>query len=262
MKNLFKVIRASYYKSVNFFSDFETPKRRVENYEIELYETSGNISVLNGVEYKQKCGNILLAKPGDIRNSKGEFECHCVHFFCYDTEISEILNSLSGVFEASDSEEVKKLLKKLSAPAKLDNSSKRLYIQGIFLELIGVLASEKNKIYSGKYSSYASEVEKACAFMENNFPEHLTLSEIAATVHLSPIFFHGVFKEIKKLSPAEYLFEIRISKAKAFLRENNMSLAEIALFCGFGSQSYFSYTFKKRTGLTPKEYRDKKKIII
>ena len=44
--------------------------------------------------------------------------------------------------------------------------------------------------------------------------------------------------------------------------EYEKECSEIALRCGFGSQGYFNYVFKKHTSTTPKKYRDKKRIII
>ena len=52
----------------------------------------------------------------------------------------------------------------------------------------------------------------------------------------------------------EYVEDRRIRKAVNLLIETDLTLAEIAYECGFSSQSYFSYAFKKKMGLTPREY--------
>lgn len=244
------------------FSQDVTPKRKVENYEIELYETSGNISVINDVEYRQKNGNILVAKPGDIRNSIGSFECWCVHFYCEDKEIIKLLNSLSGVFEGDDTDEIKRILKKINDVKGSGKSSKKLYMQGCILQLVSLLNFEKNKAYCGKYARYEKDVKKACDFMKKNYSSSVSLADISASVHLSPIFFHEVFKDIKKQTPHDYLLNLRIKKAKEMLGESDIPLSQIAILCGFESQSYFCYVFKKETSLTPKAYRDKKLVII
>lgn len=98
MEQIFLADKIDYYISANVFSKSQTPLRKVSEYEIELYTTSGNISVINGVSYKQCIGNVLVAKPGDLRYSINSFECYYVHFTCRDSEICEALNTLPKVF--------------------------------------------------------------------------------------------------------------------------------------------------------------------
>ena len=52
----------------------------------------------------------------------------------------------------------------------------------------------------------------------------------------------------------EYVEDRRIRKAVNLLVETDLTLSEIAYECGFSSQSYFSYAFKKKMNLTPREY--------
>lgn len=262
MDNVFKIERASYYISKKVFSKEETPKRKVQNYEIELYEKADNVSVINNVEYKQKQGNVLVAKPNDVRNSVGSFECRYIHFSCKDKEIVKLLDSVSGVSEGHDNEEIRNIFKKIINAQKSKSNSKKIYIQGCMLQLVSLLAFEKNKAYKGKYKRYEKEIEKACAFMKKNYFSSLNLCDVASAVHLSPTFFHEVFKDIKKQTPHDYLLDYRIKKAKEKLGETDLPLSQVAILCGFESQSYFSYVFKRKTSLTPKAYRDKKFVII
>ena len=262
MKELFDVKKLDYYISKSVFSKRQTPQRTVRNYEIELYATSGNVSVINGREYPQKKGNILIAKPGDTRYSIDPFECHCVHFLCDDTEIRERLEGLPKVFEASDTDGIIQIFENMLAARANADPAAKFAIQGGLLQLLGCLLTETGERYSGRYARYLSAVSDACAFMRENCDRHITLDDIAAAANLSPCFFHGVFKSVKSVTPAEYLLNIRISSAKRLLASSSLSLSEIALRCGFGSQGYFNYVFKKHTSTTPKKYRDKKRIII
>lgn len=52
----------------------------------------------------------------------------------------------------------------------------------------------------------------------------------------------------------KYVEEIRIERAERLLSETDMTLTEIAYECGFCSQSYFSYAFKRHTGTPPRTY--------
>lgn len=116
--------------------------------------------------------------------------------------------------------------------------------------------------YHGKYKRYEEDIKLACEYMKNNIEQQITLEDIAKKVNLSAGYFHKVFKEIKSMTPTQYLTELRINRAKEALKESNAPLSEIAISCGFGSQSYFNYVFTKNTSQTPKKYRDKNMIII
>ncbi len=262
MNEIFKIAKMDYYISKQVFSKPQTPERTTSNYEIELYTLAENISVVNGTRYRQKAGNVLVAKPGDKRYSIGSFECFCVHFSCGDPDIRAVLDTLPTVSAPADTEDIQRILKNLPASHAMNGSAKQLYLHGNVAELISVLANAETKRYRGKYDRYLPSVFSACRYIEENFGSRITLADISASANLSPGFFHAVFKEIKNTTPAEYLSALRIRRAKALLRESSLPLSEIAVECGFGSQGYFNYVFKNKTGLTPKGYRDKRQIII
>src|SRR4030095_1120678 len=79
-----------------------------------------------------------------------------------------------------------------------------------------------------------------------------TLGEL---VHLSASRFRHLFKQETGTTPAQYLRELRFRKAELLLRTTFMSLKEIADAVGLVSLSHFMRDFKKRYGMTPREYR-------
>jgi AraC-like DNA-binding protein len=81
------------------------------------------------------------------------------------------------------------------------------------------------------------------------------LEELAQAANFSPIYFHKLFKSITGHSPAEYLLQFRITKAQELLAATDLPLCDIALQCGFTSQSYFNYVFRREKQCTPAEYR-------
>lgn len=262
MKEIFDVNKLEYYISSNIFDGSVTPRRTVEYFEIELYTTSGNSSVVNDKTIAQKKGNVLIAVPGDVRYSIGAFECFCVHFSCTDSEISSLLSGISGVFPLRDTETVRSLFEDMITADSMPKTERQLVTQGKLLELVGCLTHEKSGIYTGAYSAYTSDIAAVCEYVRNNPDEHITLSTLASQINLSPGFFHSVFKSVKGITPSEYIIRTRIRHAKKLLVTSGMSLSDIAVVCGFGSQGYFNYVFKQRTGTTPKHYRDEKRIII
>ena len=239
-----------------------TNPRTVSHYEIELYISSGNTSVINGVRYPQKKHNILFAKPGDVRYSIDRFECYCLHFTTESTEVINAMLNLPPVFKPHAIEKITQTFTELMNAYSNRATGSNLLIQAKTLELISILADEHNEFPTYQYSKYSQNVFNACEYMAKNFDQNITLEDIAKSANLSPTFFHTMFKLSKQVTPREYLLQLRITMAKNLLRNTGKSLSEIAFSCGFESQSYFSYVFKKETGLSPKKYRTMQQLII
>ena len=262
MEKILTVYNTHYYRSVDVHQQTQTPPRVVSKYELEFYATATNTSVINGVPYKQEVNNILIARPGDVRYSINDFECYSVHFSSENEQIRTTLGKLPNVFKAHNHEHILSLFKSITTffPCVLDEDE--LIMQGKILELLGNLSKENTTISLKQYGKYSSNISDACIYMASNFDKNLTLNDIARVANLSPSFFHSLFKQTKGRTPHEYLLQLRISMGKNLLRNCSKSLAEIALLCGFDSQSYFSYIFKRETGISPNAYRKSTQLFL
>ncbi|MBM4763122.1 helix-turn-helix domain-containing protein [Bacillus sp. B15-48] len=101
----------------------------------------------------------------------------------------------------------------------------------------------------------ANPIETATKYIQLNFFEPLTLSEVANLVYLSPSHFSRKFKDAVGLNFVEYLIKFRIKKAKKLLQITQLPLEVISNHCGFSSAAHFSATFKKIEGVSPRVYR-------
>lgn len=93
------------------------------------------------------------------------------------------------------------------------------------------------------------------AFIQEHFSEKLTLEEIAASAAISTRECLRCFKTSIRQSPMDYLIEYRIRTAKKLLETTDHSITDIALACGFNSNSYFTKLFHRICGKTPNIYR-------
>lgn len=100
-------------------------------------------------------------------------------------------------------------------------------------------------------------VEKTKRFIEEHFRENVTLETAAQEVYLSPVYLSFLFKQVEGVNLSDYLTEIRLAEAKRLLVETSLKTYEVALCSGYQDEKYFSRLFKKRTGLTPTEYRNR-----
>ncbi len=100
-------------------------------------------------------------------------------------------------------------------------------------------------------------VVKAQTYIQENFQKDLSLDEVSRQLDLSPYYFSKLFKEETGCNFVEYVTELRITKAKELLKQEDRSMKEICASVGYGDPNYFSRIFKKHVGVTPTEYRDR-----
>ena len=93
-------------------------------------------------------------------------------------------------------------------------------------------------------------------FVENNYMEKITIEDVAKEVNLSQSHFMKYFKQYTGQPFVSYLNDYRLSRAGGFLRTTGDTVTEIAVRCGFDNLSYFNRLFRRKYGMTPKEYRE------
>ncbi|MBM7568677.1 response regulator transcription factor [Paenibacillus sacheonensis] len=103
-----------------------------------------------------------------------------------------------------------------------------------------------------------TQIHRAIEYIETNYANHtMSLQDLCRHVHMSTSYFSLVFKQHTSETFVEYLTGVRIAKAKELLQSTSMKFYEIAEQVGYADPNYFSILFKKRAGMTPKDYRDR-----
>ena len=112
----------------------------------------------------------------------------------------------------------------------------------------------KLKNYGDGLSSY--KLRQAIDYINDNLDRNIKISDIGKQINISQYYFSRLFRESTGVSPYRYVIQQRVAKAKQLITQNQMTLNDIALECGFSSQTQMTLHFRKLTGLTPKKYRD------
>jgi len=87
--------------------------------------------------------------------------------------------------------------------------------------------------------------------------EGLKIEELADAVNLGRTVFYSKIKALVGMSPSDFLRRLRMQRAEELVARTRMNFSEIAFKVGFSDPKYFTKCFKKETGMTPSEYRQK-----
>ena len=114
---------------------------------------------------------------------------------------------------------------------------------------------------SGQLGMYPI-LRPAVEYMQTHIGEPLISNKLLAEKSdISEVYFRKLFKECYGVSPGQYLLRIKIDKAKQLLCTEQLTVTEISAVCGYSNVYHFCEIFKKKTGMTPTEYRKKKRHL-
>jgi len=129
---------------------------------------------------------------------------------------------------------------------------------GILVQILGQLfASKKYHSFEGK--EIENKIKQAKLAIFENMSQPVSQENLARGIGLGYSLYRKKFKEYTGVSPARYLIQLRINKAKDLLITSGLSLKEIAHSLGFETTDYFFRLFRQKTGFTPSEFREKNK---
>ena len=123
------------------------------------------------------------------------------------------------------------------------------YYYQFFMNITELLKAES--IYSGD-----DVVEKIQTYMQHNYPKNLTQDFIASLFYLNRSYLSTLFKQKTGMKFIDYLNEVRIEKSKELLKDSNRKMYQISKAVGYDNPKYFFRIFKKKTGMTPEQYRE------
>lgn len=215
---------------------------------------SGKISVTraNGQTTHLSSGDAFINMPDEestmVSNSSDPCEYYWIAFNGKDakTIIEKTTKSLYPKYKESGMLAIKKLL---------DNS---------ISDTIGTLSALFEVLNSIKNESAENEndfVKKSVLYIESNYHNHFDVSAYAKSIGVSRSYFTTAFTKKVGMSPYDYLIKVRIDYAKKFLEHTDLTITQIATKVGFNSIDRFGNIFKKKTKMSPKEYRASTKII-
>lgn len=115
-----------------------------------------------------------------------------------------------------------------------------------------------NCIAVERQTGYKKLVDDAKAYMKLHYADQdISIHTVCRHLHISTGYFSHIFKKEAKTTFVSYLLELRMEAAKELLRSTDLKAFEIGEKVGYADPNYFSFSFRKRFGLSPKEYRNR-----
>ncbi len=123
-------------------------------------------------------------------------------------------------------------------------------------EIIGIMGVSQKYEGGAELLAPLGEVAKAVNLIRQRYQDDVSVGELSRQAGISPRQFQRRFKAILGIGPWEFLIKTRVMAAcRALETRSDLSLADIALACGFGDQSSFTRHFRVHVGVSPRRFR-------
>lgn len=255
--------------SVMVFSDLKKSYDQAQ-YAVEEIFFHENVKVQSYREYQKDSRTSLeeldsdvnelyvLMKKGAGQESLKQFD-EIVEYMsnheCVKAEILDIGIDIISLCKKLLSEYDKALYEVVPYERNLSHKIYQCRHMSEFVEIVRSVIEHTVKFINVVVSKKNIVIYEAEKYIEENYQNCITVSEIARSVNVSLSYLSRIYKETTGNTLIHFINQKKIDKAKEYLRNTDMKIYEIAEVLGFENTTYFSYFFKKNTGMSPKEYK-------
>ncbi len=230
-----------------------------------LYIVGGRGTLLTngGGKNEVKSGDMFLLFPGEWHSYMPDPEYGWNEYWIGFSGMNIDYRVENGFFSKEqplyhlgyDEYTVNLYLKAIDAAKRQEPCFQQL-LAGIVNHLLGIVAMSRGKQTAGTSEYTLDIINKAKNMMIELIEEDISIPYIAESLNMGYSKFRKLFKQITGQSPGQYFIELRLSRAKEMLRNTNASIKEISVTLHFENTEYFSAQFRKRTGMTPSQFRN------
>lgn len=156
--------------------------------------------------------------------------------------------------------ELEQLFRQMLEEYHQEHACRHLYLQSLLLQLlirIHRIQSAAPDTIAPERSEKQQRVYSVIEYLHTHYAEKLSLEQLAGHFYISSTYLCRIFKQTTDFTLIEYLQDIRVQQARAYLRETSWKVTAIAEKTGFDSIAHFGRVFKHFTGYTPLQYRKK-----
>lgn len=244
-------------------------------YHIVLYTRSSGFYVKSGRRYRAEPGTLVIISPGqphDFVSHRGS-SVYSEITFAFGTEtgkaltlpFGQILSAYTGIAGQLQSEPrlpretmqelvilMIQIMDYLQSPSSMSDFYARRALANIFDVVVAHCYAET---IPGTAPGQDNPILHVKRYIDEHYADAIAAEELASMSHCSRGHLFRAFKKSFHISPLAYQQDLRFEAAQRLLRFTSLRCYEIAQRVGYSNVYYFHRQFKKRTGITPTQYR-------
>jgi AraC-like DNA-binding protein len=234
-----------------------------DGFAIGVIERGGEVFNYRGKQNRAGRGQVILINPGEVHDGQGAGDDGWAFsiFYADPKVLQRAAMEITGknvsipFFKEAVVDDKISSRKLLRLHRTIENSNSILERESLILATFAELISRQSVLVpiSAETGREPTAILRAKTYIEENYAENFSLTELASFAQLSRFHLIRVFKKHTGLSPHAYLEQIRVNRAKERLR-SGAPIADTAYELGFVDQSHLTKTFKKFAGTTPGQY--------
>lgn len=239
---------------------FTNPIHYHRLYEIYFLTEGSCVYFINDRSYRMEAGDLALIPEGVVHHSfynntgHSRMLINCARRFIPAKAIPKghlyrnpaITGELRGIFD--------RILAEYTNPDAFSED-----VISCSMQLLFFLLARTPNLYAADGEGHGA-VAKAITHLTHHFHEELSLAEVAEQLAVSPEHLSRTFKKETGVGFLSFVNLLRLQKAERLLKESpELSVAEVAVRCGFSDSNYFSVKFKQMYGVSPKAFQRTRK---
>jgi len=215
----------------------------------------------NGASLASLCiGAFLLAETGLLNGKK------CSTHWAHITEFKEkyplievedgaVITEHDNIYSSGGASSLWNLI--LYLVEKFSDRETAVMISKYFALDIGRDSQSQFAIFKGQKNHGDAGIQKVQAYIEENYEDKISIEDLVNLINVGRRTFERRFKDATTNTPIEYIQRVRIEAAKKFFEASRKNVTEVMYDVGYTDTKAFRDIFRKITGLTPIEYRNK-----
>lgn len=240
-----------------------------DTFSIGAIEAGCQVAMVRGERTYTGPGALYLLNPGEIHDGQPGVEEGYRYRMIYPdiAVLTEILEDATGravpgtpSFGRQLPIDAPMASAFIKAHALIENGATALESEeGMYSALAAILARHGRGVQTDGLRGIPRGVVRARDYIAAHFTQEISLQEVAAAAGLSRAHLIRAFRKYYFITPHAFQTDLRVRYARQLLRDRHgradLTLADVALACGFADQAHLTRHFKARTGITPAKFR-------
>ena len=223
------------------------------------------------VECIARPGRIMITPAGLMPDVRLHTSSEIIHCALENELVDEVAretdrrSSPKPVFQAAvQDESIRRMLTMLIEELESGQPVGRLYVESLAHALANryVQLDEPSQRNQGTSALPRRILNRVREKIEADLEADLSLDSLAEEAGYSRAHFVRMFRAATGVTPHQYVLDLRLSRAQNYLREGDASIIDVAVCCGFSSQSHMTSLFRERLEMTPAEFRRRARTSI